>query len=48
MASFIDSDTILLQIEYRYLLFDEVGGFIDDIDFQDVEMLKKKEVNRQY
>ena len=35
MATFIDSERILLQIEFRYMLFDKTGGFIDEIDFQE-------------
>ena len=49
MASFIDSERILLQIENRYMLFDKIGCFIDEIEFEDKQVYspgKKIEVDR--
>ena len=42
LATFLDSETILLQIDYRYFVFDANGEFLDDIDFADVYAEKAK------
>ena len=35
LATFLDKETILVQIAKRYLMFDQNGGFIDEINFTD-------------
>ena len=33
----IETTRILVKCSYRYMIFDEDGDFIDDVDFKDVK-----------
>jgi len=35
LATFLDQETILVQVSKRYLMFDQNGEFIDEIEFTD-------------
>ena len=37
MTTWLDKETVLLQISYRYMLFDKDGKFISNIGFNDIQ-----------
>jgi len=42
LATFLDRERILVQLDYRYLIFDAQGVYIDDVDFDNVLQYKSK------
>ena len=37
MTTFIDNKTVLLQLNYRYMVFDHNGKFISNVHFSDID-----------
>lgn len=42
MSTFLDNGNILIQLEYRYFIYDRNGNFIDEVDFDDVTMERNR------
>lgn len=43
MSTFLDDGDILLQVGYRFMLFENNGEFKDEIEFSDVAEEDKKD-----
>ena len=37
MTTFIDNETVLLQVNFRYMIFDNNGDFVSNVDFSDID-----------
>ena len=37
MTTFLDNRTVLLQLDYRYMVFDDNGKFISNVTFSDID-----------
>ena len=40
MTTFIDSKTVLLQVNYRYMVFDHDGWFVSNVSFNDIDRVQ--------
>ena len=41
MSTFLKDNTIMIQVDYRYLIFNADGTFIEEVTFEDINKDRK-------
>ena len=47
MTTFLDTGDIFLKIKNRYLIFDNTGEFIDEVEFTDIKESEEEELKHK-